>query len=160
MPIDIPKHIRAEAQRAEFFIELVKQADRFNSLEQAMTDSLSSIDANRKAAEEILATATKTASAITEKARSMYDAAKEKLKSAYDEAESVLAKSNSEAAAVTKNADDALAAIHESHKNAAAKYEEQVVISEQIQSELDAAITVSQKKLDDINAAIAAIAGR
>jgi hypothetical protein len=54
MPIDIPKHIRAEAQRAEFFAELVKRADRLNSLEQAEADSLAAITKNREEADQIL----------------------------------------------------------------------------------------------------------
>lgn len=54
MPIDIPKFIRAEAQRAELFAELVKRVDRLNSLEQSEAESLALIEKNRKEAQRVL----------------------------------------------------------------------------------------------------------
>ena len=39
MAIDLPKFLRAEAQRAELFAELVKRADRLNNLEMDIVDA-------------------------------------------------------------------------------------------------------------------------
>jgi chromosome segregation ATPase len=50
--LDLPKFIRAEAQRIEAYAELVKQVDKFNGLEQAESEALARIEAaNAKTAE-------------------------------------------------------------------------------------------------------------
>jgi hypothetical protein len=158
MPIDIPKHIRAEAQRAEFFVELVKRADRLNSLEQAEADSLTAIEANRKRADEILSHASSAAQKDAAKAKAMLDAAKEKLASANEEAIKIIDKAGR--SEELKKAKEKLAEINSAIEEAEKLAASLRIASEQKLAGLDAAVAVSEKKLSDINAAIAAIARR
>jgi DNA repair exonuclease SbcCD ATPase subunit len=133
MPIDLPKHLRAEAQRAEFIIELVKSADKLNNLEQAEAESLARIEDYRKGAEAIEAECADRIKRADERVAKALGSAAQAVADAKAEAEQIVARAKTEAENLTANGRAALAA-------------------------LDAELTTSKQAVEDAKAVIAALA--
>jgi DNA repair exonuclease SbcCD ATPase subunit len=79
---------------------------------------------------------------------------------AEEEAKNELAKIKADGAEALKKAKDKLADIKEATDSAVKAYENKTATSEKLLKEKEEAVAVADKKLSDINAAIAAIAGR
>lgn len=147
MAIDIPKFLRAEAQRAELFAELVKRGDRLNNLEQAEADSLAAIEKNRSEADAILASAAAQARQDMAKASEARQAAQEELGKARAEAERIIADARAqgerELAAARGKEMEALKAAEAAH-DSAADAERDLLTAKELLAQLEPRVAEAQ----------------
>jgi colicin import membrane protein len=107
MSLDLPKFIRAEAERAEMFAKLVERADELGRWEQTIADAAKRVDALKKqaeAAEKAIATAESQARAIVADAVNASADMERSAKAAVSEAQAEAAKIRDAAADAAKAA--------------------------------------------------------
>jgi chromosome segregation ATPase len=114
MSLDLPKFIRAEAERAEMFAKLVERADELGRWEQTLADAAKRVDALKKQAEA----AEKAIAAADEKATAILVAAKSEAAGIATGAKSLVSDAQAEAAKIRESAVEA-ARVAKAKENAA-----------------------------------------
>lgn len=133
MSLDLPKFIRAEAERAEMFAKLVERADELGRWEQTISDASKRVDALKKQAED----AEKSIAAANEKATA------------------ILASAKSDAAGITAGAKSL---VNDAHAEAAKIREAAVEAARVAKAKENAAEAAEKKAVDGIKAAEAKLA--
>jgi chromosome segregation ATPase len=154
--MDITKGIRAEADRAKFFADIIAVVEQYGSLDNAIQErkkSLDGIDALILSKKESQEQAERKASDKLEELEAVIADRSAKAIASHD---SLLIEQKSELDASKESVAKIKKTIAELDKS----YAQKVSIGEEKLADIESAIVVQSKKLEDIKAAITAIAGR
>lgn len=154
--VDITKSIRAEADRAKFFADVIAIVEQYGSLDNAVQERKKALEAVDKS---ILAQANVSAAASKDAADRLADQ-EALILSRSAKAALAHAALLSEQGVELDASKEALAKIKKSVVDLDKAYATKVSAGDKRLAEIEESILVQSKKLEDIKAAITAIAGR